>query len=190
MQTCRFAIAFLSTLLAGCSDANIKPLDLPEFQGIEPIPAAIGVYYSPEFLNYEATYYDGIATVHLGPASRSVFAPLIRSAFADTVLVDSANPPELVAGEIEAVLIPRIVKFSGDVTGRQAGLPMFTISVRYKLDVEHANGSSLTLSAQGDAKRSGLTGNKAIPDAMRSAAAELWVTLQAAPRNTEWFTGL
>jgi hypothetical protein len=50
-----FRIAFLSLLLSGCMtfEAAIndpQPLDLPA--GTDPIPAAVGVYYSPAFLTY------------------------------------------------------------------------------------------------------------------------------------------
>jgi hypothetical protein len=191
MQTRRFAMALVSILLAGClQSATIKPLDVPEFQGVDPIPATVGVYYSPEFVAQEATYgsHDLQYRSDLGPASRSVLDPLIRSAFAETVLVDSANPPELVSGELEAVLIPGIVRIRAKT--HPGDWRKHTISISYRLRVNHADGSSLTLHAKGQTEHSSLYLYKGIPDALRSAAADLWVTLQAAPRNTEWFTGL
>ena len=194
MNKCRFAALVAHVLLAGCSldhHVDTEGLEVPEFQGGERIPAAVGVYYSPGFMSYTAKgkFGDSTITADLGPASHSLFDPLFRSAFAETLAVQSAEPPELTAGEIEAVLIPSIVSFSGYASSYE----LVGAVIRYELEIRHTSGSIVSLSAEGvSSSKVGLSWatDEIITDAMRAAVAELWFTLQAAPRDKNWFESL
>jgi hypothetical protein len=154
---------------------------------VTPLPLAVGVYYPPEFRDYESHASRSndrrVDRYHLrlGPASVALFDRILAAQFAEVRPVDRLPAPDDGEADLDAVI---------EVSFASAGL----MSVGYDLTLYAASG---TVIAKFDAD--GATYSDRVDDetvsrglrvAMRNAAAKFLVDFPDNPDVHAWLSGL
>lgn len=114
----------IMALLGGCQSVPIDAT-LDQTPLVEPIPARVGVYYSPEFANHEYCFDASFAQkgekedcfISLGPPSIALFDQVFKSLFENTIHVQNKSVPIEDSG-LNAIIEPRITFVSVTVPSR------------------------------------------------------------------------
>ena len=179
-------------VLAGCGSsgrsfdveveavAEVAPL-------IEPLPATVGVYYSPAFRAYAGTRtargLDSLDRYHLalGEPSTALFDWVMPAAFEKTVVVRAKPPLNGGEEELDGVIEPRITGFT-------------LTSISYEITLYAPSGEVIaSLPANGSypgviygARRA----KQAMSFAMRDASAAFLTKLSEQPQIKQWIADL
>ena len=116
MRSIRFAyFAVVVMVLAGCESHYIAELDSAPLPPplVDPLPFAVGVYYSPDFRSRE-TFVDwgtwGV-TFKLGPPSVTKFDQALKATFETVVPVDSLPAPRIANNALAGIIAPEFLSF-------------------------------------------------------------------------------
>ena len=195
------AVVAISALVASCTaHVTVKPIEMPEAHGAQ-IPATLGVYYPAGFSDHPvreqlSPEFESLALeADIGPASRSVLDAILRSAFAEVIEVDSANPAELAEGRVDAITVPKIVRFNYELHSGNT-----IVDVAWELELVHRDGRSQTLAIDGrDDYDPGnplgieflyTAAPRKIASAIRDAGTALWFRFNAVAGEDDWFGAL
>jgi len=179
-------------VLAGCGnsgrDVDVRVQAVTEVAPlIEPLPARVGVYYSPEFREFAATRTVHVADRRdryhfaLGEPSAALFDWVFPAAFETTLVVRSKPPLSGEDGELDGVIAPRIKGFT-------------LTSISYEITLYAPSGEVIaSLPADGTyfgqvfgARRA----SQAMRYAMRDASAAFLVKLPEQPEIKQWIANL
>ena len=178
--------------LAGCGNssrafyveveavAEVPPL-------IEPLPATVGVYYSPEFRAFAGSKTvrsrDSVVSYHfaLGEPSTALFDWVMPAAFEKTLKVRAKPPLSGGAGDLDGVIEPRINGFT-------------LTSISYEITLYAPSGAVIaSLSANGSYPGE-IYGDRramqAMSTAMRDASAAFLTKVSEQPQIKQWIADL
>lgn len=185
-------LAAAVVVLAGCGksgrDYEVKVEAVTEVAPlIEPLPARVGVYYSPEFREFAET-----RTVHvtdrrdryhfeLGEPSAALFDWVIPAAFEETLVVRTKPPLSGEGSELDGVIEPRIKGFT-------------LTSISYEITL-YAPSGEVIASLPADGTYFGQVfgarqAKHAMRFAMRDASAAFLVKLSEQPQIKQWLADL
>ncbi|MGR9099643.1 MAG: hypothetical protein ACU826_03675 [Gammaproteobacteria bacterium] len=91
------------------------PIDKPPL--IDPLPIVIGIYYPPEFRDYEhrqiipGVFSKNTWVFKLGPASITLFEKSFSSLFRKTVILENLTSLPSNESDINAIIVPNIERF-------------------------------------------------------------------------------
>jgi hypothetical protein len=209
----------LILLVAGCSYERTLKLDarLPLSPAVKQNPLHIGVYYSPEFVEYtkkieligcgppgRQDHYDIFFTFPLGIASRDLFEQIIASMF--TTVTIMPNPPHSSCNtpSVDGVLEPLIISFGWGMSCSQDYLFTGKISanVSYIINLYDPDGHlivSMYVEGRGIEKPKLCFGDRcnsrfaaessiAAEQAMQDAMAKFMVEFQEQPEVKQWLS--
>ncbi len=185
-----YATLIVMVSICGCvtTDVSIKPaLDFPE--RTTQIQRTIGVYQSPEFLDYESTVKP--YRLPVGQASASLFQELFPKAFKKVVWVESIKPISTEEPQLSAVIEPQIEAFQlyTFVVGR-----IFKVwtEIDYVFTVYSPEGVVLdSWSVKGSGESAGsLAISRAVNYAMEEAAWRFITSFNNIPEAKRWSQGL
>lgn len=177
-------------LVAGC--AHTVPIDatLPR-PLVEPLPVAVGVYYGPEFRDYEHVHtLVGFEFKFLvGPQSVALFDQVFAHMFEKAVPVQDRPPLPAGEAELAAVIEPRIENFSTD-----GGRHLWEhVTVTYHMTLYSPQGDQLaswTVEGTGGSQyrlgRGIGLASEATHAAMRDAAVNLITGFRSQPDVRQW----
>jgi hypothetical protein len=171
-----------ATLAACTHHVSVTPFALPK-PLVEPLPIAVGVYYSPEFRAGEKTDTPIYASsgagstyvVTMGPASVAMFDQLFGAVFAHIVTVDktSLGPTDT---QLAAVIEPRLLAVHVTDFGER-------VSLVYMIAVHAPAGEVLAeMRVQGV--------DQGVEAAMRDAAAEFLLGFCESKEIKGWLGGI
>ena len=185
-------LAVAVTVLAGCGrSGNIYEVPVEAVTEvaplIEPLPATVGVYYSPAFRQFGGTITDYVADRRdyyhfaLGEPSTALFDWVFPAAFETTLVVRSKPPLSGGDGDLDGVIEPRIKGFTLN-------------SISYEITLYAPSGEVIAaVPAKGThvgrvfgARRA----NRAMRSAMRNASAAFLSKLPEHPEIKEWIAKL
>lgn len=212
MRTKHFMALFITLLLCvtGCSVERSLKLDarLPLPPAVRQVPLHIGVYYSPEFIDYTKKIefigcgpsgrrdsYGIFFIFPVGAASRDLFDQVAAGMFAAVTRVADPSQPFRDTSSLDGLLELRIESFDWGTmcTKDYFSTLKFTASVRYVIDLYSSGGSSVaSMRVEGlgieklkpclvDCKES-----LAAERAMRDAMAKFMVEFSEQPQVREW----
>jgi hypothetical protein len=154
-------VLIVMALLGGCQSVPIDAtLDQPPL--VEPIPARVGIYYSPEFVNHEYCFdasftqkgEEGDCFISLGPPSIALFDQLFEAIFENTVHVQNklfpTDDPDL-----DAVIEPSItlVSVAVPIRGPNVEITPHQFEVNYSFTLYDPKGYQIgSFSAYGSAQ--------------------------------------
>jgi hypothetical protein len=138
------------------------PAQLPP--GVERLPLKVGIYYSPEFENYE--HYDrtygesGIATP-VGEFSVRQFDSMLSAMFAGALPVAQRPPyaPNSSASNAQIIIEPRIERFDLDIATFAMGSLTARVEYRFKLYLPDGTTLATWNISASDAEEKGWTNN-------------------------------
>jgi hypothetical protein len=192
----------LLLLLAGCNTVPLNPRLSPP-PGVEKLPLTVGVHYTSEFRAYaRAEWTWGGWSFALGEASVRLFDQALPMLFDQVQEVEA--PPPAAMDEIDAILVPRVNRFSLLLPGLRTR--RYRAQITYGIDLYGENGQQIAswevsgygsrndqLQLQfGVARGPGVATDRALCDAARSLllglpvvpAVKAW--LRARPSFQEW----
>lgn len=154
---------------------------------VTPLPLTVGVYYTPEFRNYEGNTSRSndrrVDRYHLrlGPASVALFDRILAAQFAEVRSVDRVPTPDAGEPGLDAVI---------EVSFASAGL----MSVGYDLTLYAPSGTVIAKFDADGATYSDRVDDETVPRglrvAMRNAAAKFLVDFSDNPDIHAWLSGL
>ena len=185
-------LAVAVMVLAGCGNsgrfvdveveavAEVAPL-------IEPLPARVGVYYSPEFREFAATRTVQVADRRdryhyaLGEPSAALFDWVFPAAFETTLVVRTKPPLSGGDGELDGVIAPQIEGFT-------------LTSISYEITL-YAPSGEVIASVPADGTCFGQVfgarrASQATRCAMRDASAAFLIKLAEQPEIKQWIADL
>lgn len=182
------AAVFMTACGTSETDYQVDPgAVLSEKPLIEPLPLTIGVYYGPEFRNFETvkTRHDGNSLDHyhlrLGRPSMALFNLAFGALFAETVALSAAAPWQDGEPGWQAAIAPRIESAS-------------LSSVRYAFTLTGANGRVIadwTVAGRHTGETSSeRTVAHSIRFAMRDAAADFLIGFREEREVRAWLARL
>ena len=182
------AAVFMTACGSSETDYQIDPgAVLSEKPLIEPLPLTVGIYYGPEFRNFETVQTrrvrDSIDRYHLrlGRPSMALFDLAFGALFAETVALSAAPPWEDGESQLDAAIAPRIESAS-------------LSSVRYAFTLTGANGRVIA-DWTVDGRHAGeISGERTVAHsvrlAMRDAAAEFLIGFREEHEIRAWLARL
>ena len=185
-------LAVAVTVLAGCGrSGNIYEVPVEAVTEvaplIEPLPATVGVYYSPAFRQFGGTITDYVADRRdyyhfaLGEPSTALFDWVFPAAFETTLVVRSKPPLSGGDGDLDGVIEPRIKGFT-------------LTSISYEITL-YAPSGEVIASLPADGTYFGQVfgarqAKHAMRFAMRDASAAFLVKLFEQPQIKQWLADL
>lgn len=138
----RIIAPLLMLVLAGCGGANVVvESDFPE-PLVEPLPLHMGVYYSPEFRQYNhKEQKDEKSPEHhitTGPTQVKLFKRLFNNFFAATTELTSLPTAEKPAA-VAAVIVPEVEELQFTVP-RDTRSEVFEVWLKYKINLYSPTG--------------------------------------------------
>lgn len=214
MKTKGFMVLLIALNLfaAGCSVERSLKLDarLPLPPAVKQVPLHIGVYYSPEFIDYTKKIefigcgpsgrrdsYGIFFIFPVGAASRDLFDQVAAGMFAAVTRVADPSQPFREASSLDGLLELRIESFDWGTmcTKDYFSTLKFTANVRYVIDLYNSGGSSVaSMRVEGlgieklkpclvDCKES-----LAVERAMQDAMAKFMIEFNEQPEVKEWLS--
>ena len=190
----RVAAAAVGVLLGGClPPITLKPT-VDHLPSVAQVPVSVGVYYSPEFRNYEYAWqpYEIIKPelYSIGPASVTLFQQLLPKLFKEVVQVDSRPPLAAEGRELAGVIEPSIEKVHLRHVRMNLGA-----KVTYRFTVYAPDGERLaswTVTGEGHKMSPSYRGNNdpAVELAIEDAATKFMTSLDEVPEAKRWARGL
>ena len=145
------ALAMIS-ITAACGPSELRydiDASLDQRPIVEQLPLAMGVYYSPEFREYEHRSVENISgfewhfVYHLGPANVALFDQILPGMFREVVLLKTWPTLSVGSAGLSAVLIPEIesvfIRSSHNVSDRGP----FPVNVTYRFTLYELVGDKL-----------------------------------------------
>ena len=202
--TCLFIVSFLALAACETFTADLKPT-APRPEGVVTIPVSVGVYYSPETLDFTHLYewygdFGGreVYAFPLGRPRRLVFDDALSMMFREAVPVD-----RLPTVEDGGPSIAGVVEVGVDAV-QVSGLPVITFTswaeITYKFSLFSADGSKLaTWRVTGVAEKTqeSLPWGRphsaiieAVEFAIQDAAAKFMTHFRDVPEVRRWLQGV
>ncbi len=185
-------------LLSGCSETvDIKPV--VEVMGRPAMNAAVGVYHSPEFRNYQFTadvYGNGFTFIFpLGSSSEAMLKSLYPKVFKSIKEVNAMPTGASDAKDVATVLVPEIESFQFPL---QCLLGPYWAEIRYRFTLYSPQGEKLiswTAKGWGEGGDGTLYGEfgpiaDATNMAMQMAAMKFVSSFDQVPEVKRWKTGM
>jgi hypothetical protein len=179
----------LLVLISGCGPVRFEAqADIPK-PLIAKVPLVVALHVPTEFSNYthKEERWGTKWQVLLGKDHSAGVKDLLESMFERVVKVDNVSTAGQQDSSLQAILEPSIDEFSF-VTPRDAGAPLFAVSIRYRMSVYMPDGrlaDSWTFTGYGSTNSSGLSSQKPLARAtslaVRDAAAKLAVEFREQP---------
>ncbi len=204
-------IAAFILLTTGCSIERTLKLDaqLPLPPAVKQNPIHIGVYYSPEFVEYKKRIevilcgpygrrdQSGVFfTFPIGTSSKDLFDQCISSMFSTVTKISDPPPFTKNTPTLDGVLEPRIESFDWDIVCSQNyfSTGKFSAIVRYLISLYDSDGhlvTSMHLEGRGLEKPLLCLGDnckdsRAAEQAMRDAIAKFMIDFQEQPEVKRW----
>lgn len=181
------AVAWGALLLtAGCSltlESQAIQTSFPPHVLVDPLPLAVGVYYSPEFRSYESS---GGLNFALGEASIALFDRVFARMFNQAVRLESRPPLHRGTPSVMAVIEPQIESFDAKLGS--------SVGVTYRMRLSTTQGGEIatwTVSGVGG-QIDWWAGSAKIQDAtasaLRSAAARFVMGFRDQPDVRKWLS--
>jgi hypothetical protein len=184
-----------TNIISGCTYHVPLNATTDKLTGVSKIPMMIGVYYSPEFVNYEYVHQK----IHrwvlpLGQASVSLFDQVLPPVFEKYVAIERRPPFAATVQDIDAVIEPIIESYSLEFPRYPMLSGDYEASITYRFLLFNIDGdpiSSWSVSALAR-READLQHNAAIEigevtdAAMRAAANKFMEGLRDRPEVREW----
>jgi len=204
----RALLTILVLSVAGCSYTVKFDARLPVSPAVEQIPLRVGVYYSPEFVEYtKKAELIGCAPngrkdrwgifyiFPVGTTSREVFDQIITSMFA-TVTRTSGPPQSLIgASSLDGMLEPRIESFDWDTvcSDRYFSSGKFMAKVQYVVNLYDSLDGHLVASIRAEGQHSekpklSLDNNYGAAGAIQDAMAKFVIDFYEQPEVKRWLS--
>jgi len=162
---------------------------------VRKIPARVGIYYDENFKTFkhtEALEAEGTWNISLGDQNLTFFRNLMGSLFESVTELPNSQPGAAVAAEIDAVLIPQIVKY-GFLTPGLSGLKFFSASIHYRITMVDMAGNELadwTVVGYGKSEGGAFSSDSALGEAtmlaIRDGGARISIGLTNQPEVAKW----
>jgi len=143
-----FFLGIACILISGCTYTHVSRLDikLDHIPYAPRIPLAVGIYYSPEFRNYELSHSGGPHqwVVPIGNASTKLFRQILPMVFDFVTLVEQRPPHSKPTPFSIAIIEPRIEDF--DFTFPFVFFPFanYTAEITYRFILYSMDGTPYT----------------------------------------------
>ena len=138
-----FSLLLLLAFLASCSSKNILVEGSLPVPMVKKIPAAVGIYYSEEFVSFrykEISPEIGNWDIDFGGQNARFFRLLFDSMFEKTENIDRRDISNENSGGFDGFLIPKIKKY-GFLTPFVSGLGFYSASIEYELSLYDSDAS-------------------------------------------------
>jgi hypothetical protein len=179
----------LFVLISGCGPVRFEAqADIPK-PLIVKVPLVVALHVPTEFTTFthKEERWGTKWQVLLGKDHAESLNGLLLSMFDRVVKVDNVATAGLQDSSLQAILEPSIDEYSF-VTPRDAGSPLYAVSIRYRMSVYMPDGrlaDSWTFTGYGSTNSSGLSSQKPLARAtslaVRDAAAKLAVEFREQP---------
>lgn len=188
--------------LAGCGTKQVTVAGVFPAPIVEPLPIALGVWYTPEFANHE--FYDeakGRAEstwiVKTGEAQVQMWSQLLRGLFVDVKALDGQPAPERIDPGVDAVLIPRVDELQYAIPAH-TNVKVYEIWMRYAFQLVTSAGEPIaewTMTAYGKTPSAFLQSDQeavrlAGVVALRDAGAHFITSFRKVPEVAQWIEDL
>jgi hypothetical protein len=188
-------LSLLATLsLAGCTTTVVVEGTVPT-PLVRKIPARVGIYYDENFKNFkhtESLEAEGTWKIDLGDQNVTFFRNLMGSLFESVAELPGPEPSVELAGQLDALLIPRIEKY-GFLTPGLSGLKFFSVSIHYRITMVDMSGNELadwTVVGYGKSEAGAFGNDRALGDAtmmaIRDGGARIAIGLNLRPEVAKW----
>ena len=181
-------------ILTGCTHTIFIDTDFPK-PLIEKLPHTVGVYYAPEFSDYQYKEESKDRTkwvIDSGPAQESLFNTMMTGMFNNVVEVKSL-PPWDQQPKADIILAPTVEEFQYTLP-RETKIKVYEIWVKYNVQVYTPDGSLLAdwiLTSYGKTPTGFMQSDdgaliQAIIVALRDAGANLALNFAKVPEIRAW----
>jgi len=138
----RLLLLTFAVVLSGCTFNHVSELrpSLDNSTVTEKLPLAVGVYYSPQFRDYEQARWKWFHRwiVPVGNASVTLFDKAFPMLFDDVVPVEGIPTPAKRSDKVVTIIEPSIEEFDFDLP---LALGDYTADITYRITLRNSDGT-------------------------------------------------
>ncbi len=179
---------FLLLLLAGCGGKVIIDDHFPQ-PVVAPLPYRVGIYYPPEFSNYQYQDEESRLTFQLGQRQKMLFEQVFEAMFLQKVVLTSAVAD---ADDLDLILSPKLTQYAF-LTPTETATEFFAVSIKYQIQLFNPEGEMIAfwpMVAYGKSRTKMINKNESLGEAtsvaLRDAAAAMVSQFHTVLAKEEW----